>query len=297
MTQASPTIEAQAKELGCSRSTLLRHRRRGLPKPRPGERLSAWRRRAERWQQRHVGAPGRRSTVDAEQALLGWRRARAQRAELRLARVAEQVHDSAACNEAQASRLATITGVFADVPALLAAAVPAVRDRYHLHSVAERTVRAAHASLYERVTVAEPIAAATARDPAPDPDATLSVKIQSEYWLAVWRTCRTETERRELARERGDVHDFVLCEQTECARIQSYVQALGSLPDLWGATLLHLSADAVRAKATADLVRIANLLRGEFDVADDEIVEPAELEPEQPAPELVPSQLLDSNNN
>ncbi|MEO6598037.1 MAG: hypothetical protein ABIP94_25110 [Planctomycetota bacterium] len=283
-TKPAPTIEKLAETLGVSRRTMLRHKGRGMPTPKPGERLSTWRRRAVKWQADHVARPGGRATAGSEQAKLDWRRARAERAEWRLAKDVAQVHATPECVTATADRVSLIVAAFDGVPAALAAEVPALRNRYDVRARIEDIVHAAHQALWNRIDSesAEALSPATARAASPEPDPGLPLKTQSDYWLGIWQGARAEAEQRTLARERGDVHDVVECEQAECSRIATYVAQLVQLPDRLGSVLLHLSGASVRKRTTADLRRLAGILRGDVDLLGPEPEDDEDIVADQP---------------
>lgn len=257
------TLDGQAKQLGYSRSTLLRHRRAGLPAPRDGERPSAWRRRAARWVAAHVPKPGRRLSGDAAEALCNLRRLRAQRAELRLARAVEQVHSVAACAAWLDGLVADLERGMASVPAAVADSWPvATADRYDIGSHARDVIHSAHSALLDAMHVGAPLPPDAAAALAVEPPDQVSLRDRGDFWLAVWRGTRVETERRALARERGDVHDAAQCNASLCARAATYVQTLYRLPNYWGSALRHLPPADVRERVAADLAKAREILRG-----------------------------------
>jgi hypothetical protein len=287
--KARPTVAQLAAELDVSRSTFHRYRRAGLPMPKARERTATWLRRAEAWQTEHVAPPGYRATVDAELALLAWRRARAQRAELRLARTTEQVHSATECAAYMADCAKWIPEAFAEVPDRICAALQqeGTGNPHQIHEVARRILTDAHEAMHgaiQAIPYVPPTQSAAPSIAAAEPDPNLSTKQQSAHWLGVLRHARAEVEKRELARERGVVHDVHECELEECARIKSFVQALHALPNRWGSTLQHLTRAAVRLRVRADLGAVAKILRG----GEDPFQEPPPAD--EPEPETLPDE-------
>lgn len=114
------TNEQLAKALGINVRTIERDRKRGLPLPADGEDLSAWAVRAKAWRKSTRLKPGPRARLapgDAETAaMVRYREAKAELAELDLAQRRGELHSRHTCEALALRRLQDLQSAFAMLP-------------------------------------------------------------------------------------------------------------------------------------------------------------------------------------
>lgn len=114
------TNEQLAQALGVNVRTLERDRKRGLPLPADGEDAAAWAVRAKAWRKATRLKPGPRARLvpgDAEtSAMVRFREAKAQLAELDLAERRGALHSRHDCEQLAVRRLQDLQSAFAQLP-------------------------------------------------------------------------------------------------------------------------------------------------------------------------------------
>jgi phage terminase Nu1 subunit (DNA packaging protein) len=114
------TNESLAQALGINVRTIERDRKRGLPMPAAGEDIAAWVVRAKAWRKSTRLKPGPRARLapgDAEtSAMVRYREAKAQLAELDLAERRNVLHSRHDCEQLAVRRLQDLQSAFAMLP-------------------------------------------------------------------------------------------------------------------------------------------------------------------------------------
>ncbi|MBL9076997.1 MAG: hypothetical protein JNL08_05815 [Planctomycetes bacterium] len=124
--KAAETVAAQqqlAAELGVNVRTVQRDRKAGMPRQRRGETIPAWAARVRAWREASRQRPGpkTRTPSDAEAAaMVRYRLAKAELAEIELARVRGDLHSRQQCDDARVRQCAEISGALRMLPDTLA---------------------------------------------------------------------------------------------------------------------------------------------------------------------------------
>lgn len=303
MSVSPPSRQSLAKALRINLRTLQRHLAAGMPKPKDGETVAAWAKRARAWRRKSGGKGRKRLATAGEKWLADYRRARAERAAIALDSQLAQLHSRARCDQLEAVRLEDVRGAISGMAEQLAAAITTEDDEYVIVDKVSAAIAARMSSLTSggmdrRLPhpANDPMLALAVDDRDPLPPADAPLLTVSEYWLARWRRTRTKREQLALALDRGALHRVEPCESDCVRRAQTFANWIYAMPTRVARVLKLASPELVRDVIGRDIGQALVLFHlgddpdhaaGVAEVAEAAATEPAGEEPDgdtQPEP-------------